>query len=220
MGKKALGKRSQAALKPELDELIKLVNLLPPTMEVKSLNALLGESEGYVGPRPGTQKALEREIRLRDAFTNYMTSLPPQFVAEMYKDSCHENILEISDKAFDMYLGMAIGNYERFLQIRRTFRELFQPPLSGASLFPISLEGHLVKVISIEEISVENGRFKRSGNPVAAALDGVEATRLRECQRCQRIFWAQNIGSRGCSKACANVLRQRDHYNQHYRKGR
>lgn len=220
MSKKALGKRSKAAPKPELEELIKLVNLIPPTMELKSLKALVGESEGYVGPKPGTPKALERQIRLRTAFTNYMLSLPPLFVEEIYKDSHHEDVLEISEEAFDTYLGMAIENYERSLQIRGNLRTLVRSPLSGTSSSTNPSEAYPVRVLSIEEISVENGRFKRSGNPVAAAVDGEDVARLRECQRCQRIFWAYNINSRACSKPCANVLRQRNHYNQHYRKGR
>ena len=106
MGKKALGTRSKTAPKRELEELIELVNLIPPTMELKSLKALLGESEGYVGPKPGTPKALERQERLRTAFTNYMLSLPPLFVEEIYKDSRHEDVLEISKKAFDSGLGI------------------------------------------------------------------------------------------------------------------
>lgn len=222
MSKKALGKRNKTAPKRELEELIELANLVPPTMKLKSLNALLGESEGYVGPRPGTPKAQERQERLRDAFIKYVDDLPPRFVQEIYRQSflLNININEISDRLLDMHIDLAIEKYERFLQIRRTFRELFQPPPSGISLFPNPLQGHPVKVLSVEEIGVEDGRFKRSGNPVAAALDGEEVARLRECERCQRIFWAYNIRSRGCSKPCVNVLRQRDYYNQHYRKGR
>lgn len=67
MSKKALGKRSKVAPKPELEELIELVNLVPPEVELKSLDALLGEREGDLGPRPGTKEALEPKERLRNA---------------------------------------------------------------------------------------------------------------------------------------------------------
>jgi hypothetical protein len=221
MGKKALGSRGKTAPKPELEKLIELVNLLPPRMELKSLNALLGEREGDVGPRPGTEEALERKKRLWDAFVDYMSTLPPGFVEAMYKETRH---IDLSGEEFrlyfNLYTAMAIEEYERFIQIRKTLREVINPPVSGIFLVPDPLESYLVKVSAVEEIRRENGRFKRSGNPVAAAVDGEEVVRLRECQRCQRIFWAYNIGSRACSKPCANVLRQRHHYNQHYKKGR
>lgn len=217
MSKKALGNRSKTAPKRELEELIELVNLLPPRMELKSLNALLGEREGDVGPRPGTQEARERRKRLWNAFVDYMSTLPPRFVEAMYKETRH---IDLSGEEFrlhfNLFTAMAIEEYERFIQIRRTLRELISPPLSSFSLFGLKP----VKTPAVEEIWRENGRFRRLGNPVAAAVDGEEVARLRECERCQRIFWARNIGSRGCSKKCANALRQRAHYNQYYRKER
>jgi hypothetical protein len=217
MSKKTLGKRSRTAPKRELEELIELVNLLPPKMELKSLNALLGEREGYEGPRPGTQEARKRRERLWNAFVDYMMTLPSGFVEEMYKETRHIDLLgEQYRLHFNLFTAMAIEEYERFIQIRRTLRELISPQLSSFSLFGLKP----VKTPAVEEIWRENGRFRRLGNPVAAAVDGEEVARLRECQRCQRIFWAYNIGSRACSKPCANVLRQRDYYNQHRRKGR
>jgi hypothetical protein len=48
-----------------------------------------------------------------------------------------------------------------------------------------------------------------------SALEGIEAKRLRECQKCQRIFWALRIekkgGPYGCSPECNNVIYQRDY---------
>lgn len=217
MSKKALGKRSKVAPKPELEELIELVNLVPPEVELKSLNALLGEREGALGPRPGTKEARERKRRLWNAFVDYMSTFPPGFVAAMYKETRH--IDSSGDEFrlhFNLFTDMAIEEYERFIQVRKTLREVIYPHVAGMGLFEIPP----VKTQAVEEIRRENGRFKRLGNPVAAAVDGEEVARLRECQKCQRIFWAYNIKSRACSKRCANVLRQRNHYNKHYRKGR
>lgn len=145
-----------------------------------------------------------------------MSTFPPGFVAAMYKETGH---IDLSGDEFRLYFNlytvMAIEEYERFIQVRKTLREVINPHLLGGLFEPPSF-----KTQAVEEIRRENGRFKRLGNPVAAAVDGEEVARLRECQKCQRIFWAYNIHSRACSKRCANVLRQRDHYNQHYRKGR
>jgi predicted nucleic acid-binding Zn ribbon protein len=38
----------------------------------------------------------------------------------------------------------------------------------------------------------------------------VEATRIRECQVCDRIFWAGKIGLQGCSSRCLDILRKRN----------
>jgi hypothetical protein len=40
-------------------------------------------------------------------------------------------------------------------------------------------------------------------------LIGVEADRLRECQICQRIFWARQDNMVACSSSCSNANRQR-----------
>ena len=43
----------------------------------------------------------------------------------------------------------------------------------------------------------------------ARAIDGIEIDRLRICQNCNRVFWAYNKNSLGCSKNCANNIRQK-----------
>ena len=40
-------------------------------------------------------------------------------------------------------------------------------------------------------------------------LEGVEATRIGECEVCKRIFWIGRAGMVCCSHACGNVLNNR-----------
>jgi len=64
----------------------------------------------------------------------------------------------------------------------------------------------------------ELGIVKISHDRFAAAVDGVDATLIRECQNCPRIFWAGRKDKNSCSAACAHVLRNR-RYREHYKQG-
>ncbi len=47
-------------------------------------------------------------------------------------------------------------------------------------------------------------------DPFIEALKGVEARRIRECQKCRRIFWAGRLDMTCCSTRCAKVLRTKN----------
>jgi hypothetical protein len=65
-------------------------------------------------------------------------------------------------------------------------------------------------VISDDGLIVPSHHFRQ-----IAALENIEAKRLRECQKCQRIFWTSRIekkgGPYGCGPECNNVIYQRNH---------
>lgn len=50
----------------------------------------------------------------------------------------------------------------------------------------------------------------------AAAVDGVEAKRIRQCAICHLIFWAGRITQQCCTPACAHALRNR-RYRANYK---
>jgi hypothetical protein len=45
--------------------------------------------------------------------------------------------------------------------------------------------------------------------PLLRAIEGVEASRIRECAICRAIFWAGRVDQRCCKTQCAHVLRTR-----------
>lgn len=55
----------------------------------------------------------------------------------------------------------------------------------------------------------DDGKLYVGRDKFAAAIDGVEASRIRECAICQRLFWAGRKTQQGCSTACAHALRNR-----------
>jgi hypothetical protein len=46
-------------------------------------------------------------------------------------------------------------------------------------------------------------------DPLMTALVEVEVDRIRECARCQRIYWARRSDQLCCSRECGHVLRSR-----------
>ena len=71
----------------------------------------------------------------------------------------------------------------------------------------------------------EKGEIEFELSPVFEALQGVEAARIRECQKrnCRRIFWAGRLDQPCCSTKCANARRVqnwRDRYQNVYKQNR
>jgi|ERR1035437_1332740 predicted RNA-binding Zn ribbon-like protein len=45
-------------------------------------------------------------------------------------------------------------------------------------------------------------------------LNGLELSRIRECQSCNRLFWAKRSDRTGCGKVCANRVRFKRFYHK------
>jgi hypothetical protein len=72
---------------------------------------------------------------------------------------------------------------------------------------------------SSAEVEIDSqGIIQITNDEFAAAVDEVEATRIRECEICKRTFWAGRITQHACSTACAHALRNR-RYRARYREG-
>jgi hypothetical protein len=61
--------------------------------------------------------------------------------------------------------------------------------------------------VAIELVIGDDGRVASPDYNGMAALIGIEAKRLKECRRCQKIFWATRTDMVACSKTCAGALR-------------
>jgi hypothetical protein len=58
-------------------------------------------------------------------------------------------------------------------------------------------------------LTIEQGRFAVRRDEWITSLIGCEADRLRECEVCQRIFWARMDNMQACTPRCSNARRQR-----------
>jgi hypothetical protein len=68
--------------------------------------------------------------------------------------------------------------------------------------------GHL-SLLAMPAITHDNKIHWISNTNIRDITQGIEADRLRVCEVCNHIFWANNKNSETCSKPCLNILRQR-----------
>lgn len=117
----------------------------------------------------------------------------------------------------DLYFGTiddAVREYTFFRDSQDKLRKIIDMVERRNSwlrfMFPLETSG----TITVNE----HGVVEISHDRFAAAVDGVDATLIRECQNCQRIFWAGRKDKNSCSAACAHVLRNR-RYRERYKEG-
>jgi hypothetical protein len=65
----------------------------------------------------------------------------------------------------------------------------------------------------------EEGRFVTTLDPLFIELEGVEASRVRECAVCRHIFWAGRLDQKCCTTQCAKTLRTRRWRERYYHVG-
>src|SRR5262249_24911680 len=63
------------------------------------------------------------------------------------------------------------------------------------------LQWHILMIVN------EKGRIDFWHDWLSRALSDVEASRIRRCQNCGKIYWAGRIDQPCCSKSCANIRR-------------
>lgn len=88
-------------------------------------------------------------------------------------------------------------------------------PFSGRSV----LWDHPVNWPVHDKIDAD-GFVRVSKDLFTEAMDetDVEAARIRECEACQKIFWAGRTTQKGCSPRCGDIIRKR-RYRERYRQG-
>jgi hypothetical protein len=76
-----------------------------------------------------------------------------------------------------------------------------------------SFQDQLVSVVPDQD-----GNLQIDHHPLLQALEGVEVSRIRECEVCHQIFWAQRTDQHCCGRRCAHVLRTRRWREEYDRK--
>jgi hypothetical protein len=82
----------------------------------------------------------------------------------------------------------------------------------------VPVGAHLENLVSVRPDA--GGNLRILHDPLLQALQGVEASRIRECPICGRIFWAGRVDRPCCGKRCAGVRRTRrwrDRYPEKYK---
>lgn len=158
-------------------------------------------------------------MRLSAYLKNFAQTLPPDFRDYLLKEPTPDNFLEA------LHEGGILGRYETFWDARECLRLLAQKAQEGhpTKHVMVSVKGSLIPTtyhIEVDPHGKAQTQTSISISQVDEAINGVDATRIRECQVCNRIFWAGRKDQKCCSKKCANVRRVqlwRKNYAENYK---
>lgn len=210
------GSRLQKA-PPKLDSLIKLVNLVPPEGELKDLSHLQGQ------PAQAVHESLDRAIaNLPDAFVRHLWQtacasswvstaaikaflhVPPEkSLPKLRKMLPPELAPHVSDPYYSI-VHKAWWEYEHIRQSRENLRWLIECARGVGSS---EAQDIFYLRTNLEITLTPWGIVKTWKDRFAEAVDEVDATRIRECEACNRIFWAGRVDATCCSTACSTNMR-------------
>jgi hypothetical protein len=194
--------RAKYRCRPELERLIDLVNSIPPDRELPHIQDLMKECEGD-------------KARVVDKLIEKLAGAPQSFTkADKYYE------LRIDFEPIDIGDYIA-SRYMEFRRLRMTVREMAR--LASYSMvdrarFQVEQFFSPVEERSLyAELDIDDrGEIIVRQDGWLEALIGVQADRLRECEICRRIFWAEDTRSRACPTRCNNALRQRKWRERQY----
>jgi hypothetical protein len=115
--------------------------------------------------------------------------------------------------------AMTAKNQEREFNhfLKRLFTEVARAAADGP-LQPTPIE--LPDPLSFRRLEFEpdgvirlcDSKIRAKFEELYGLLEGTNATRIRECPGCNKLFWARRRDQSGCTRTCANRLRFRRFY--------
>jgi hypothetical protein len=197
-----------------LNEFIELANLVPPTHQLKDLD------EFIKGGREQRDSEDEYSLWIRKYkfLLMYLEDFPQEFREYVIGDSIGSleqiNLNNLADGKNTKHFTEIYGALSRYDQVReardklRTLIRLSKGP-GGRSFFSFYIMNR-INVYAYLDIS-KDGTVEISYDSFAETIEGLNATRIRECKDCQRIFWAKRKDQSCCSRDCANRYHVRQH---------
>lgn len=114
-------------------------------------------------------------------------------------------------KSVSFYLGSLVAYYriaQASIEIMRQSATFFEKVRKGELPQSSSVSFHIPATISI---TPQGKALAKSDLKLLNAINSIEFDRLRVCEICNQIFWANYKNSFTCSTPCLNALRQRRH---------
>lgn len=206
--------------KRRLHELIELSNLLPPTHTAANLDEIIGQDKEDAHSSRHEFSVWLNKYKL---LLVYLEKFPSHFREYVLEDS-QERLAQIDMSNltgegnithFSKIYG-ALSRYDEFREVRDKFRKLIRIAHASSERQGLAHWFFMDRVSVHASLRVDkDGIVEISLDSFAETISGVDATRIRECNDCQRIFWAKRKDQSCCSKDCANryhVRRYREKY--------
>lgn len=169
-----------------------------PEMVSEHVERVLAFSEKFVNKMEDYDAAL---IPATVAIEHCLNGLPKKF--RMYVWQQPEDEI---DTKYAEYHAMAL--YTIIRQARENLRVIIEITSKNLGMVERYGKSALIKMHATIQVDDE-GIIRVVRDQFAAAVEDVEANRIKECAICRRIFWAGRITQQACSVACAHALRNR-----------
>lgn len=223
-----------------LSKLIDRVNLLPGN---DSLNELQIKSDeisdllDFFKIRSNYDKANRKTHKARLELNKALDEKPLKFKKYIWGNAKpYINLLKkLNDPEFDLSSFRwktveAIKRYEDFRELNEQMRGLASELKYLSNWKDAKIEvNNEQQYIPFEFLTVGAGKVFYEVNEAgivdftfdefSTAIKGIDVRRIRECEICQRIFWAGRIDKTCCSDACANVYHVRG-WRDNYKKNK
>lgn len=216
---------------PKLAELIALVNIVPPDFDLPDMSHVMDDHPLTAGGR--ILLALGELKKSLPSLFWICVMLGKEKALEIILDKPREPSAEDDvDSEDDSYFGsdcdeedendsgrdsayLAFYRYRELRDCREKLRCLariaskWKPEQSAYFDFHIDRKDRETLTTS-NQLSIDSNRLVYiKKNYFEAAVNGVDATRIRECEVCKCIFWAGRKTQKGCSARCGDVIRKR-----------
>lgn len=204
-------KNRKAEANEELRTLLEIINFVPPGIDLPDAKEILSKSfeektnrqmtdEDMKDFRPDSDfiSSVQKTMRiLRDKLGEYREL--NSYIFENHYDELIDEF-EILDRYNDFiyyrrklrFVAQEASYYQKTERRRISVSSVYQPELFTTSF----------------EIG-KDGRITFQNDKVIKALEGIDIKRLRICEVCNRIFWANRLEKLGCSDRCNQTLRTR-----------
>jgi predicted house-cleaning noncanonical NTP pyrophosphatase (MazG superfamily) len=200
---------------------LKQLRALPPGFELRSLEEVRAQVWNWwrIKREPKSFDSAPAEVReAKDAAEIVFETLPEEF-QEYLRSATTHGLAAVLD------LIEILRSYENFRWLRETLRRIarigFEAPQIGPDDAPRYRIEETIPVAGTMSLDTQ-GLLDVNLHPFYKGLDGIEATRIRECQnpKCKHLFWAGRLDKAGCSDRCLQALRDRrwrENYLQNYK---
>jgi len=220
--------RSLSKCPTKLAEMISLVNRVPYDLPMPDGNEVYRKyfqrffysAESTVNSNENAflivfRKTLEECLtNLPDDFREYLEHEASQFPFPYHDTKPDEIILlrsMLSEYLLFYNLRRDLRSFIDYFVYQRKKRQSNFSDANGGLLDGVLLDLPPASAKFVPEETKDGTKVKVVPRGLSEALDGIIGERLRYCEICKNIFWAQRKESETCSPACANKIRVQRH---------
>lgn len=218
--------RAKFLCPPFLDDFINVkLRQIPATAELLSIHPNLKEALTY-----SRENNLPKSVLFEALLHMLLSRCHKDFSKDFVNDLRRGALSQISNPPTEESYTFGIAGLIASLELYETFREqriqlqtiarFFAQRRSGHYYFVspghiITTEGEDITLpILTIPLTAKNETYGDIDSKFANALIGINLDRIRECQICSNIFWANRTDSFTCSATCANHLRVQKYRNR------